>query len=167
MAPKKKKPAPKRKGKKIKAAKRAAPPPASMSQEPAPINLSKLATDPSGFVAVRDVTLPELWCRIDVPVRVQFLEKLRGDEPGPAPMRKRPACLARVLDLDEKPAQKKDLALPLALATIFASVPKDGYIGRCYSITRHRRHERKNAAGFSVVEISPSDSGVPGGDSRN
>jgi hypothetical protein len=108
---------------------------------------------------IRAVSLPELWCRIELPVRVRFLEKMRADtapqEPGG---RKRPAALARIIDHDDADIVK-DFALPAALASVFASIPKDGYVGRGYLITRHRRHERKNASGFTVVEIDPTKTG--------
>jgi hypothetical protein len=108
------------------------------------------------FATVRNVTLPELWCRIEVPVHVQFIEKMRPDATPENAPRKRPAMLARVHDLGDA-AETKDLAMPVPLAALFAVIPLDGYVGRTYRITRHRRHERKNASGYSVDEIAPAE----------
>lgn len=113
------------------------------------------------YPTVRAVALPELWCRIEEPVHVTMVEKFRPDTSPQAPGgRKRPAALARVLDLDDK--QGKDLAMPTPLAAFFAVIPQDGYVGRSYKITRHRRHERKNSLGFTVVEIEPQKTGDAG-----
>lgn len=104
--------------------------------------------------APRAIALPELWCKIEAPVRVVFLEKMRADAAPAVPGgRKRPAMLARVMELGETANARKDLAMPEALAAVFASIPSDGYVGRKYRITRHRRHERKNAAGYTVEEV--------------
>lgn len=114
---------------------------------------------------VRDVALPELWLKIEQPAHVMFLEKMRTDTAPAMPGgRKRPAMLAKVHDYAEglSPLAVKDLAIPLALAGVFASIPLDGYVGRSYLITRHRRHERKNASGFTVVEMQPTKTGDAG-----
>lgn len=114
---------------------------------------------------VRDVALPELWLKIEQPAHVLFLEKMRPDTAPVVPGgRKRPAMLVKVHDYAEglSPNAVKDLAIPLALAGVFASIPMDGYIGRSYLITRHRRHERKNASGFTVVEMKPTKTGDAG-----
>lgn len=104
----------------------------------------------------RSLALPELWCKIETPVRVRFLEPMRADVASALPgERKRPAMLARVLDLGEQ--VQKDLALPLGLANVFACVPKGDYVGRTYKLTRHRRHARMNAAGFTVEEIPAAE----------
>lgn len=102
----------------------------------------------------RKLALPELWCKIEVPVCVIFLEKMRADAVPAGPgIRKRPAMLARVCELGENGERfEKDLAMPAPLADIFAGVPADGYVTRKYWITRHFRHERKNAAGYTVEE---------------
>lgn len=114
---------------------------------------------------VRDVALPELWLKIEQPAHVMFLEKMRTDTAPAMPGgRKRPAMLAKVHDYAEglSPLGVKDLAIPAALAGVFASIPLDGYVGRSYLITRHRRHERKNASGFTVVEMQPTKTGDAG-----
>lgn len=104
------------------------------------------------FTAPRALALPELWCKIEAPAVVTFLEKMRADvATAPAGGRKRPAMLARVRDLKDGGAVK-DLAVSAPLAELFAMIPLDGYIGRTYVIRRHRRHERKNAAGYTVTE---------------
>lgn len=112
--------------------------PAEVPQAPAPMRV-----------------LRELWCKIGQPIRVEFLDKMRADTMPPNGGRKRPAMLARVRDLSvlEVTGDERDLAIPASLAAIFAAVPKDGYVARKYEITRHRKHERVNAAGFSVQEI--------------
>lgn len=125
---------------------------------PAP-SLPPAMPDPSGgkFTTLRNVTLPELWCKIETPIHVQFIEKMRADSPVVKGERKRPAMLARVHDLGDA-AETKDLAMPAPLAALFAVIPLDGYVGRTYRITRHRRHERKNAAGYTVDEIAQTES---------
>jgi hypothetical protein len=111
-----------------------------------------IQTERTALSEPRALALPELWLKIETPARVAFLEKMRADvATAPTGGRKRPEMLARVLDRDDGGAVK-DLALSAPLAALFAMIPLDGYIGRTYRITRHRRHERKNAAGYTVEE---------------
>lgn len=103
------------------------------------------------------LSLPELWPKIERTEVVRFLEKMRADTAPAVPGgRKRPAMLARVADVGDG-AHEKDLAMSAPLAAVFAVVPLDGYVGRTYRITRHRKHERKNAAGYTVEEIPAAD----------
>lgn len=120
----------------------------------APVREFPIATEVNGskFETVRNVTLPELWCRIEIPVHVQMLEAMRPDVGTLASSRKRPAALAKIRDLSTH--EVMDLAVVAALESLFASTyPKAGYVGRSFKITRHRRHERKNSLGYSVEEI--------------
>lgn len=117
----------------------------------------------SKFATLRNVVLPELWCRIELPVHVQVLEAMRPDTAGALATRKRPAALMKVRDLSD--TATKDLAVVAALRSMFNTTYPDGaYVARSFRITRHRRNERKNALGYSVEEI---DLREPGGDSRN
>lgn len=112
-----------------------------------PIHILENPRDPP-----RPLSLPELWCKIEIPVSVRFMEPMRADDAASlGDGRKRPAMLARVYDMRD--GETKDLALPERLAAVFAVLPSGGYVGRAYSIQRHRRHERKNAAGYTVAEI--------------
>lgn len=135
-------------------------------------HLSKIPAAPApppppagNMAAVRQIALPELWCKIEKTVHVTFLEKMRPDTTAELPGgRKRPAMLAKIhdhADGGDEPATTnvKDFAMPLPLAIVFASIPMDGYVGRSYRITRHRRHERKNASGFTVVEMETTQTG--------
>jgi hypothetical protein len=111
---------------------------------------------PPGFTLIepapRPLSLPELWCKIETPVSVRFMESMRPDDAASlGDGRKRPAMLARVYDMSS--GETKDLALPERLAGVFAVIPQAGYVGRAYNIRRHRRHERKNAAGYTITEI--------------
>lgn len=130
-------------------------PPRQRSRDYAP-NILSVAPKPGLAIAAADprpLSLPELWCKIEIPVSVRFLEAMRADDAASlGDGRKRPAMLARVYDMRD--GEMKDLALPERLAAVFAVLPSGGYVGRAYSIHRHRRHERKNAAGYTVAEIA-------------
>lgn len=144
----------KRKGKnKAKAKRFAAPIPVLRNPRETPAPLSDLVhRGPVPDTTPRPLAVPELWCKIEQPVVVRFMEAMRADDAASlGEGRKRPAMLARVYDMDDR--ETKDLALPERLAAVFAGLPFDGYIGHVYCIHRHRRHERKNAAGYTVQEV--------------
>jgi hypothetical protein len=126
----------------------------SVTREDLHVTVPAAGLQLDAFTTLHNVTLPELWCRIEVPVHVTILENMRADSPVAESARKRPAALAQVLDLADG-RKKKDLAIAPNLQALLDRTYKDSLVGRSFRITRHRRHERKNYLGYSVEEINP------------
>jgi hypothetical protein len=109
-----------------------------------PPTAAPIATQPGRkFTILRQLTLPELTCKLELPVNVTVSEALRPDKK------------MRVYYLDA--GEPRDMVVLEGLAAIFERIYPDGdYVGKSFCIIRHGKHERKNEFAFSVEEIDPT-----------